>query len=93
MDLDSITRELAEIIDRLNATPSDDFAARHRLLLRQDELRAYAAAHRVDHDEQRTTEDLQTELAGVPTEGFPYFTHVRAFNQGDSVRIANSSRR
>lgn len=61
-DLDAVRRELGEIVDRLNATPIDDFAARHALLTRRDELRAVADRHRADHDEQRSTEDLRSEL-------------------------------
>lgn len=62
-DLDAIRRELAEIVDLLSATPGDDFATRHALMKRRDELRAAADRHRTDHDEQRPTEDLQAELA------------------------------
>jgi hypothetical protein len=62
-DLDAVNRELAEVVDALNATPTDDFAARHALRTRQDELRELAAAFRVDADEQRSTEDLRRELA------------------------------
>lgn len=61
-DLDSINRELAEVVDALNATPRDDFAARHALRTRQDKLRALAAEYWVDADEQRSTEDLLREL-------------------------------
>lgn len=62
-DLDAINRELAEIVDALNAAADDDFAARYDLKVRQDQLRAAAAAFRVDIDEQRPTEDLEKELA------------------------------
>lgn len=62
-DLDAVNRELAEVVDALNATPTDDFAARHALRTRQDELRELAAGFRVDADEQRSTEDLRIELA------------------------------
>jgi len=62
-DLDAINRELARVVDALNATPSDDLAARHALQTRQDELRELAARFRVDADEQRSTEDLRIELA------------------------------
>ena len=51
-DLDAVNRELAEVVDALNATPSDDFAARHALRTRQDQLRELAAEFRVDADEQ-----------------------------------------
>ena len=34
------------------------------------------------------TMDLQVQLAGVETIGFPHFTYVRAFNAGAPVRIA-----
>lgn len=62
-DLDAVNRELAEVVDALNATPVDDFAARHALRTRQDALRERAAHFRVDADEQRSTEDLRRELA------------------------------
>ena len=62
-DLDSINRELAKVVDALNNTPSDDFAARYALRTRQDELRELAAGFRVDADEQRSTKDLRVELA------------------------------
>jgi len=62
-DLDAVNRELAEVVDALNSTPSDDFATRHALRTRQDALRDLAAGFRVDADEQRSTEDLQRELA------------------------------
>ncbi len=67
-DLDSINRELAEVVDALNATPSDDFAARHALRTRQDRLRELAAGFRVDADEHRSTEDLRRELAARETQ-------------------------
>lgn len=62
-DLDAVNRELAEVVDALNATPTDDFAARHALRTRQDQLRELAAGFRVDADEQRSSEDLRRELA------------------------------
>jgi len=61
-DLDDINRELAEVVDALNATPTDDFSRRHELRTRQDRLRELAAHHRVDADEPRSTEDLRREL-------------------------------
>ncbi len=67
-DLDAVNRELAEVVDALNATPTDDFAARHALRTRQDELRELAAQFRVDADEQRSTEDLRRELAARETQ-------------------------
>ena len=62
-DLDEVNRELLEVIDALNNTPSDQFAARHALRTRQDELRELAAGFRVDADEQRSTQELRIELA------------------------------
>lgn len=64
-ELDAINRELAEVVDALNATPADDFARRHELRKRQDELREEAARFRVDADESRPTEDLARELAAL----------------------------
>ncbi len=63
--LDSINRELAEVVDQMNATPADDFARRHELHKRQDELRELAAKFWVDSDEQRSREDLARELAAL----------------------------
>lgn len=63
--LEDINRELAEVIDELNATPADDLARRHELRKRQDELRELAASYRVDADEQRSSEDLARELAAL----------------------------
>ncbi len=67
-DLDAINRELAEVVDALNATPADDFAARHALRTRQDELRERAAEFRVDADEQRSTAALEAELHALETQ-------------------------
>lgn len=64
-DLDDINRELAEVVDALNTTPNDDFAGRHELRKRQDELREMAASYRTDADEQRSTEDVARELAAL----------------------------
>ena len=64
-ELDAINRELAEVVDQLNATADDDFARRHELHKRQDELRERAAKFRVDADEDRSTEDLTRELASL----------------------------
>lgn len=63
MDLDAINRELAEVVDALNATPADDFAVRHELHTRQDALREMAAQYQRDADESRSTDDLHRELA------------------------------
>jgi len=63
--LDALTRELAEIQDRLLALPDDAFAARYALRRRQDELRAEAARHRVDRDASRPTAELLAELAAL----------------------------
>ena len=61
-DIDEINRELAAVIDALNAVADDDFGSRHALRTRQDELRRLAARFRVDADEQRSTDDLRSEL-------------------------------
>ena len=63
-----VNRELAEVVDALNNTPSDDFVARHALRTRQDALRELAVKFRVDADEQRSTEDLRRELAARETQ-------------------------
>jgi len=64
-DLDAVNWELAEVVDALNRTPSDDFPARHALRVRQDELRERAAEFRTDADEQRPTAALEAELRAL----------------------------
>lgn len=64
-DLESINTELAEIIDRLNALPSDAFAERYAMLKHQDELREAAAAYRDDLNAIRPTEEVEAELASL----------------------------
>ena len=64
-DLESITRQLAEIQDRLLALPDDAFAERYELEKRQDALRDAAAEFRSDWDAQRPTEELEAELAAL----------------------------
>ena len=64
-ELDAINRELGEVVDALNATPDDDFARRHELHKRQDELRELAAKFWVDADAQRPIEDLARELTAL----------------------------
>ncbi len=64
-DLDQALKELSEVQDRLNALPTDAFAERYELRCRQDELRDQMASFRVDFDAERSTEDLQSELAGL----------------------------
>jgi chromosome segregation ATPase len=60
--LDRITRELAEVQDRLLALGREHWAERYELQKRQDELRDEAAEHRTSRDGGRSTEDLQDEL-------------------------------
>ena len=62
-DVNEINRRLAAVVDELNATPTTDFAKRHELRTRQDELRALAARHRTDFDDSRSSADLGAELA------------------------------
>lgn len=62
-DINEINRQLAAVVDELNATPSTDFARRHELRTRQDELRELAAQHRTDFDDSRSSADLEAELA------------------------------
>lgn len=63
--LDDINRELSEVLDELLAVPSDSFAERYEIQKRQIELRKEAAAFAQDHDAERSTEDLQKELAAM----------------------------
>lgn len=62
-NLDSLNRELADIQDRLLALAPDDFEERYRLQSRQDELRNEAAGFEQDWLKERSTEDLEAELA------------------------------
>lgn len=64
-DLESITRQLAEVQDELLALADDDFAARYELQKRQDTLREQAATFAQDFDEQRSDEDLLAELGAL----------------------------
>ena len=62
-DLEHVTKELSEIQDQLLALPDDGFAERYELQKRQDQLRKHAAGLAVDWDDQRSTDDLEAELA------------------------------
>ncbi len=61
-NLEEINKELAAVVDELNATPSTDFAKRHELRTRQDELRKLADMYRTDFDKSRSTVALEREL-------------------------------
>ncbi|GMQ85814.1 MAG: hypothetical protein BMS9Abin07_1382 [Acidimicrobiia bacterium] len=64
-DLDRITKALARVQGELIDLADDDFAGRHELLQRRDQLRRDAAAFRVDFDAQRPTQDMLDELSGL----------------------------
>lgn len=63
MGLDEIRSELANVQRQLLDVADDDFAQKHRLLTRRDELRALAAEHRRDPDTERSDTELLSELA------------------------------
>lgn len=63
MNVDEVRSELADIQRRLLDLADDDFAGKHRLLTRRDELRALAAEHRRDTDAERSDPELLSELA------------------------------
>lgn len=63
MTLDEIRRELADIQRQPLDVADDDFAGKHRLLSRRDELRLLAAEHRRDADTERSDTELLSELA------------------------------
>lgn len=63
MNVDEIRGELADIQRRLLDVDDDDFAGKHRLLSRRDELRALAAEHGRDADTERSDTELLSELA------------------------------
>lgn len=65
MDVTAITRELAEIQDRLLELPDDAFAERVELRRRQDELRGLARAAGDTMDLGRPTSDLLGELGAL----------------------------
>lgn len=58
-------RELAEITDALLALPEEARDERARLLERRDRIRAEARRRPVSSDDERSTEDLQAELAAL----------------------------
>ncbi len=64
-DLSAITQALADVDEQLRALPDNAFARKYELLTQQDRLRERAAAHAVDADRARPTEDLLAELSGL----------------------------
>lgn len=62
-DIEHLTRELADLHDRLAELGADDFAERHRLLQRQDAVRAELRSTGKDADLERSDEALLSELA------------------------------
>lgn len=63
MNVDEIRSELTDIQRQLLDAADGDFAGKHRLLSRRDELRALAAEHRRDVDTERSDAELLSELA------------------------------
>ncbi len=62
-ELDRLTRALAEVQDQLLALGPDQFAERYELQKRQDTLRAEAATFDYDWDTERSSADLEAEIA------------------------------
>jgi hypothetical protein len=60
-----IAKELAEIDEKLDTLPSDDFSERVTLHQRHEDLRARAAHLADDADAQRSTKDLQIEVQSL----------------------------
>jgi len=65
LSIGEIDRELVEIDERLDTLPADDFEARVTLRQRRLDLKARAAHLSAGADEQRTTEDLMTEIRSL----------------------------
>jgi hypothetical protein len=64
-DVADITKQLADVDERLRALPDDAFAEKYELLKKQDELRERAAQFAVGADKERSTEGLLSELSGL----------------------------
>ena len=64
-NLDDVTRDLASVTDALLAVEATDFARRHELLKRQDQLRAEADAFASGFEKQRPTQDILSELESL----------------------------
>ena len=64
-DLDRLSRELADVLDRLNALPRDAFAERYELLTKQDELREEASEFRDELDIPRSASEVEAELESL----------------------------
>ncbi len=65
MEIDELTRKLADIQRQLLDLPDDAFAERFELRKQQDVLRSEAASHAQDLDKARSTPDLLSELSGL----------------------------
>jgi hypothetical protein len=65
LSIGEIVRELADIDEKLETLPADDFATRVDLRQRHLDLKARAAQLNADADEQRSTEDLMTEIQSL----------------------------
>lgn len=63
--LEEVTLRLAAIQDALMALPDGASSERHELLKERDALRAEAAGFSVDHDQNRSTQELEAELASL----------------------------
>ncbi len=62
-DIATLTRQLADIQDKLIALPPDAFAERYALEKQRDALRAKAAEFHENQDDHRSDQELLDELA------------------------------
>jgi len=65
LSIGEIDKELAEIDEKLNTIPADDFSERVDLHERHLELRTRAAALNADADRQRSTGDIEIEIQSL----------------------------
>jgi len=68
LDIEHLTRELADIHDRIHELDPDDFAARHQLLQRRDVLRDELRSAGEHADLERSDEALLSELVARRTQ-------------------------
>lgn len=65
LSLDAITRRLAELQDEIMALEPGPSPGRYMLMLEQDKLRLAAREYRSDWDDERSDEDLESELEAL----------------------------